>query len=132
MLIGLYPPYGPPTPPSGSELAFFKSPFCPGLPITNHSFIQIFNNFRDIFSALSNGSMCILLQDLLVETVQKKFPEVDAMVGLESRGFLFSFSIAASLGVGSIHVRKKGKLPGEVIAHEYKLEYGTVSYQSNY
>lgn len=70
--------------------------------------------------------MCRLLNSILIETVRSKFPEVDALIGLESRGFLFAFSLAAELQVGCIPVRKKGKLPGEVVAHKYDLEYGSV------
>ncbi|KAJ8708645.1 hypothetical protein PYW08_010027 [Mythimna loreyi] len=81
--------------------------------------------FWDIFSAISDGPTCKILQSLLVQTVKAKFPEVEAVVGLESRGFLFSFSLAAELGVGSLPVRKKGKLPGEVVSYKYELEYGT-------
>lgn len=82
--------------------------------------------FRDIFSAISNGSACKLLQNLLVQTIKANFPDVEAIVGLEARGFLFSFSLAAELGVGCLPVRKKGKLPGEVETHKYDLEYGSV------
>ncbi|XP_068624116.1 adenine phosphoribosyltransferase [Battus philenor] len=81
--------------------------------------------FWDIFSAISDGSTCRLLQSLLIQTVKKNFPDVEALVGLEARGFLFSFSLAAELGVGCLPVRKKGKLPGEVEAYKYELEYGT-------
>ncbi|KAL4718606.1 hypothetical protein ACJJTC_010650, partial [Scirpophaga incertulas] len=79
----------------------------------------------DIFSAISDGNTCKLLQNLLVQTVRAKYPEVEAVVGLESRGFLFSFSLAAEMGIGCIPVRKKGKLPGEVLSYKYDLEYGS-------
>jgi adenine phosphoribosyltransferase len=49
----------------------------------------------------------------------------DLLVGIESRGFLTAAPLASRLGCGFIMVRKKGKLPGETIAHEYTLEYGT-------
>ncbi|CAH2098159.1 unnamed protein product [Euphydryas editha] len=81
--------------------------------------------FWDIFSALSDGSSCKLLQSLLVKFIKAKLPDVEAVVGLESRGFLFCFSVATELGIGCLPVRKKGKLPGEVISYEYTLEYGT-------
>ncbi|XP_063546760.1 adenine phosphoribosyltransferase [Cydia strobilella] len=81
--------------------------------------------FWDIFSAISDGGTCQLLQGLLAETVRTKFPDIEAVVGLESRGFLFAFSLAASLGVGCLPVRKKGKLPGDVVSYEYDLEYGS-------
>lgn len=47
------------------------------------------------------------------------------MVGLDARGFLFSFMIASELGIGCLPIRKKGKLPGETHKVEYILEYGT-------
>ncbi|PIW26992.1 MAG: adenine phosphoribosyltransferase [Rhodospirillales bacterium CG15_BIG_FIL_POST_REV_8_21_14_020_66_15] len=49
----------------------------------------------------------------------------DLLAGIESRGFLTAAPLASRLGCGFIMVRKKGKLPGETIAHEYALEYGT-------
>jgi adenine phosphoribosyltransferase len=48
----------------------------------------------------------------------------DKLVGIESRGFLVSAPLAYLLGVGFVMVRKRGKLPGEVIRHHYDLEYG--------
>ncbi|XP_038218049.1 adenine phosphoribosyltransferase [Zerene cesonia] len=81
--------------------------------------------FWDIFSAISDGAACKLLQGLLIETIKTKFPQAEAVVGLESRGFLFSFSVAAELGIGCLPVRKKGKLPGDVISYKYDLEYGS-------
>lgn len=81
--------------------------------------------FWDIFSAVADGETCKLLQSLLVQSVRTKFPDVQAIVGLEARGFLFSFSLAAELGVACIPVRKKGKLPGEVLSYKYDLEYGS-------
>ncbi|XP_026730644.1 adenine phosphoribosyltransferase [Trichoplusia ni] len=81
--------------------------------------------FWDIFSAISDGATCKLLQSLLVQTIKANYPDVEALVGLESRGFLFSFSLAAELGISSLPVRKKGKLPGEVVSHKYDLEYGS-------
>jgi len=46
------------------------------------------------------------------------------LVGIESRGFLVSAPLAYLLGIGFVMVRKRGKLPGEVIRHNYDLEYG--------
>lgn len=59
--------------------------------------------------------------------MKKSCPNVDVIVGLESRGFLFSFLLATELGCSCVPVRKKGKLPGEILSVEYSLEYGTVS-----
>lgn len=49
---------------------------------------------------------------------------VDAVVGIESRGFIFGIPIAYNLGVGFVPVRKPGKLPADTIAESYALEYG--------
>ena len=54
-----------------------------------------------------------------------KDTKVDVVVGMESRGFIFSAPMAIALGAGFVPVRKLGKLPGETISVEYALEYGT-------
>lgn len=46
-------------------------------------------------------------------------------MGLDARGFLFSFTIASELEIGCVPVRKKNKLPGETLKVEYALEYGS-------
>ena len=51
--------------------------------------------------------------------------QVDAIVGMESRGFLFGAPLAIALGVPFVPARKPGKLPYESIGFEYDLEYGT-------
>lgn len=50
---------------------------------------------------------------------------VDLIVGIESRGFIFGMPLAVELGLGFVPVRKPGKLPAETISEEYSLEYGT-------
>jgi adenine phosphoribosyltransferase len=50
---------------------------------------------------------------------------VDIVVGMESRGFIFSAPLAYLLGAGLVPVRKLGKLPAETITVEYALEYGS-------
>ncbi len=49
---------------------------------------------------------------------------IDAVVGLEARGFILGGAIAHQLSLGFVPVRKKGKLPGAVISEDYQLEYG--------
>ncbi len=49
---------------------------------------------------------------------------IDKVVGLEARGFILGGAIAHQLGTGFVPVRKKGKLPGNTISQDYKLEYG--------
>ena len=51
--------------------------------------------------------------------------DVDVVVGVEARGFLFAAPIAYRLGAGCIPFRKPGKLPYETVEHTYDLEYGT-------
>lgn len=50
---------------------------------------------------------------------------IEAVAGLESRGFLFGFPLAMRLGVPFILIRKQGKLPYEKVSHSYDLEYGS-------
>jgi adenine phosphoribosyltransferase len=50
---------------------------------------------------------------------------IDVVVGMESRGFIFSAPMAYELGVGLVPVRKLGKLPAETLSVEYALEYGS-------
>ena len=54
-----------------------------------------------------------------------KDEQIDIVVGMESRGFIFSAPMALHLGAGFVPVRKLGKLPSETISVEYELEYGT-------
>lgn len=70
--------------------------------------------------------MCVALKDLLVSYVRKNHPDVDVIVGLEARGFLFSLLLAAEIGVACVPIRKKGKLPGDCYSYVYELEYGFV------
>jgi adenine phosphoribosyltransferase len=62
-----------------------------------------------------------------VGTMSAPFAEMDIthVAGIEARGFLFGPSIAQALSVGFVPLRKPGKLPGDVIGHDYELEYGT-------
>ena len=49
----------------------------------------------------------------------------DLVAGIESRGFLMAAPLALKLGCGFVMLRKRGKLPGATIGHDYALEYGT-------
>ncbi|MHA1548029.1 MAG: adenine phosphoribosyltransferase [Alphaproteobacteria bacterium] len=49
---------------------------------------------------------------------------IDAVVGIEARGFILGGAVAHELGRGFVPIRKKGKLPGQTIDQEYGLEYG--------
>lgn len=52
-------------------------------------------------------------------------PNIDVVVGMEARGFIFAGPVALELGAGFVPVRKPGKLPGEVFTQDFALEYGT-------
>jgi adenine phosphoribosyltransferase len=54
-----------------------------------------------------------------------KGEKIDVVVGMESRGFIFSAPMAYELGAGLVVVRKLGKLPAETLSVEYALEYGS-------
>nr|P54363.1 RecName: Full=Adenine phosphoribosyltransferase; Short=APRT [Drosophila pseudoobscura pseudoobscura]AAA57203.1 adenine phosphoribosyltransferase [Drosophila pseudoobscura] len=85
--------------------------------------------FRDIFGALTDPKACVYLRDLLVQYIRQSQPEVEVIVGLDSRGFLFNLLLATELGVGYTPIRKKGKLAGEVVSVEYQLEYGSDTFE---
>ena len=78
--------------------------------------------FRDITPLLANGKAFKQLIDGLAEHYRGR---IDAVAGLESRGFILAAPLATALGIGMVVVRKGGKLPGPVIGVDYALEYGT-------
>lgn len=53
--------------------------------------------------------------------------QIDLVVAVEARGYIFGAPIAYKLGAGFVPVRKEGKLPAETVREEYELEYGTDS-----
>lgn len=81
---------------------------------------------------MTDGPTCVALKELLINYVKKNHPSVEAVIGLDARGFLFSFTIASELSIGCIPIRKKGKLPSETHKVEYILEYGTDVFELQY
>jgi len=79
--------------------------------------------FYDITTLLKDPASYKDAIDLMVEPFRAT--DVDLVVGMESRGFIFSGPIAYLLGAGLIPVRKLGKLPAETVSVEYALEYGS-------
>lgn len=79
--------------------------------------------FRDITTLIKDKDAFKEAVDEIVSDLKDK--KIDYIVGPEARGFLMGSAVAYALGVGFVPVRKKGKLPGEVIQKEYELEYGT-------
>ncbi|XP_027862445.1 adenine phosphoribosyltransferase [Xiphophorus couchianus] len=81
--------------------------------------------FRDICPILKSPAALTAVIDLFEERVRSRQLQVDLIVGLDARGFLFGPLLAQRLGVGFVLVRKKGKLPGATVSVAYDLEYGT-------
>ncbi len=79
--------------------------------------------FKDITTLLRNGPAFREVIDILANRYAQHKP--DAIVGIESRGFIFSAPLAYKLGVGLVPIRKPGKLPSETYQIEYELEYGS-------
>jgi adenine phosphoribosyltransferase len=78
--------------------------------------------FRDITTLLKDA----VGMRLMIDEIAKRYKghKVSKVAGIESRGFIIGAPVAYLLGVGFIPIRKKGKLPGETIGHDYELEYG--------
>ena len=81
--------------------------------------------FKDITPILSDPKLVTEVVDWFVE--KGKQDNIDVVVGVESRGFLFGLLIAEKMGVPFVPVRKQGKLPYKTIAHSYDLEYGSAT-----
>lgn len=79
--------------------------------------------FYDISTLLADAEAWQVALGRMAKIVSKYQP--DMLAGIESRGFLVAAPLASRLGLGFTMVRKKGKLPGKTVAHEYALEYGT-------
>jgi adenine phosphoribosyltransferase len=79
--------------------------------------------FKDITPILKDPQLCTNIVDAFVELL--KGIRIDAVAGIESRGFLFGLTLATKLGVPFVPVRKAGKLPFTIKQKAYKLEYGT-------
>jgi len=78
--------------------------------------------FKDITPLLKHGAALRFACDQLASGF--KGASIDQVVGIESRGFIFSPVLAYQLGAGFVPVRKKGKLPAAKAAVSYSLEYG--------
>ena len=79
--------------------------------------------FKDITPLLANAELFSGSIDLLTKNF--KPGEVDAVVGIDARGFIFAAAAAVKLHAGFVPVRKKGKLPYQTHEQDYDLEYGT-------
>jgi adenine phosphoribosyltransferase len=78
--------------------------------------------FKDISPIFLNPK---LYEDVIAELAAYSKGKVDAVCGIESRGYLFGIAIAVALEVPFILIRKAGKLPPPIISEKYDLEYGS-------
>ncbi|MEZ4758110.1 MAG: adenine phosphoribosyltransferase [Flavobacteriales bacterium] len=81
--------------------------------------------FRDITPVLEDPQLCSAVVEGFAEAL--RHTPVDAIAGVESRGFLFGLPLAMRLGIPFITVRKKGKLPYRTVSYNYDLEYGSAA-----
>ena len=80
-------------------------------------------NFKDITPLLLDVDLSLAIINAFIERLEKL--QIDVIVGIESRGFLFGFLLANKMGVPFVPIRKAGKLPGKTLKHKYDLEYGS-------
>src|SRR6267154_1697435 len=78
--------------------------------------------FKDITPILANGKLFRSAIEAFLEQCRGK--EIDKIVGIDARGFLFGSAVAYDLGVGFVPLRKKGRLPYKTESAKYSLEYG--------
>jgi adenine phosphoribosyltransferase len=80
--------------------------------------------FRDLTPVFADGPALRQVTDALAEPFAGR---VDAVAGVEARGFVLAAAAAYALGVGVLIIRKPGKLPREVLSRSYDLEYGSAT-----
>ena len=81
--------------------------------------------FKDVTPLLADhGAFTAAVEGL---AAPYRTERIDTVAGIEARGFIFGAPVAQLLGVGFVPVRKKGKLPGDVVAASYDLEYGSAT-----
>lgn len=81
--------------------------------------------FKDITPVLADPRLFSASVDLLIERFKPGM--VDAVVGIDARGFIFAAAAAVKLQAGLVPIRKKGKLPYRTHEQDYELEYGTAT-----
>lgn len=86
--------------------------------------------FRDIFPIMRDPATFGELIDIMTDHIKENYKDVETIVGLDARGFIFGPMMAQKLGIGFIPIRKKGKLPGETVSASYTLEYGTDEFEA--
>lgn len=80
--------------------------------------------FRDISPLLAEPSALTTVTNIFSDHWEG---EIDVIIGLDARGFIFASLLASKMQLPFVMIRKKGKLPGETISVDYSLEYGTAT-----
>src|SRR5438552_18007066 len=78
--------------------------------------------FKDFTPVLNDGTLFHSSIDIFLERCRGR--QIDKVVGIDARGFLFGSAVAYELGVGFVPIRKRGKLPYKTETASYTLEYG--------
>ncbi|MGL5405545.1 MAG: adenine phosphoribosyltransferase [Propionibacteriaceae bacterium] len=78
--------------------------------------------FKDITPLLASAEG---FDAAISELIARSPQDIDVVVGMEARGFIFAAPVALRLDAGFVPVRKPGKLPGKVVSQSYELEYGS-------
>ena len=78
--------------------------------------------FKDITTLIKDGELFAQAIDYLYEPYRRD--DIDKIVAVEARGFIFGAALSYKLNVGFVPIRKPGKLPAETLVEEYDLEYG--------
>jgi adenine phosphoribosyltransferase len=79
--------------------------------------------FKDITPIFKDSALCTSIVQKIIGDISHL--KIDAIAGIESRGFLIGPALAMELNVPFILIRKKGKLPYHTVSHKYDLEYGS-------
>lgn len=80
--------------------------------------------FKDLTPLFANASA---FSAVVADIADRFRGRVDAVAGIEARGFIVGVPVALALGLPFVAVRKAGKLPGETLVEDYALEYGTAT-----
>lgn len=78
--------------------------------------------FKDITPVLKDQKLCSAIVETFADRLNGQ--RIDAIAGIESRGFLFGMMLANTLHIPFVPIRKQGKLPFKTVSESYKLEYG--------
>ena len=82
-------------------------------------------NFKDVSPLLKDATAFSSAVSLMAQPFETE--EIEYVAGIEARGFILGSALANLLNLGFIPIRKPGKLPGEIVAQNYVLEYGESS-----